>query len=79
MESITLDENTITYVQKIVDPKEEGKIFRTSEKAVLAIESYPEALKIVEDNPQEFKRKAPSIFDHFKDWLGRFLTYFYSF
>lgn len=74
--SLTLEGNLINYVQEILHPKEEGKLFRYSEKIVLPTESYQEALKIVEDNPQEFKRKSPFIFDYFKNWLTKLSDYF---
>lgn len=79
MESMTLNENLITYVQEILHPKEEGEVFRDSEKIVLATESYPEALKIVEDNPLEFNRQNPSFFNNLKDWFAKLLAYVYSF
>lgn len=78
MESIILNENIVTYVQEITHPKEEGKIFRESEKVTLGLESYPEALTIVENNPLKFKRTSPSIMDRLKDWFVRLMIYFYS-
>lgn len=69
IKNITLNENKITYNQEITHPLKEGQFFRSTEHAVLAIETYPEALKIIEENHQKFQPKFPTFWDYTKDWL----------
>ncbi|MBA2369935.1 MAG: hypothetical protein H0V82_13105 [Candidatus Protochlamydia sp.] len=75
--SMTLDENLITYVKEILHPLEEGKIFKKSEKVKLATELYPEALKMVENNPQELNQKSSSVIDNLKNWFVKLFAYLY--
>lgn len=72
--NVILDENKITYVQKIILPQEEGKVFRDTTENILAEESYPEALEIVEKNPVKFKAQFPSLFDRVRNWFSTTIT-----
>lgn len=79
---IILDDNKITYTQEVVHPAEKEDSFPTSEDVILGTETYQEAQKIAQQNPDKFKPKFPTFFDYLKDWLYRALIriiYFFSF
>ena len=65
----TLDDNAITYIQETVLPPEEGETFRYKEKITLPLESYEEALKMVEKHPHELKNPSDSLLGLLKNWL----------
>lgn len=83
MIKIILDENKITYTKEELHPAEKEGSFPTLETVILVTETYSDAQKISQQNPEKFKPKFPTSFDYLKDWLYRvfiriftFFTYF---